>query len=1051
MTNAARQTSCSHLSRRVAWLGIFAPCLLLAATPVSGQGASRWPLTGRAVQTYAASEQAPMHMPTDVAVAVDGSVYVVDGVYDRIVQFDAAGKVVATIRRVGELELRNPVCATVTPDGALWIADTGHERIVVRDADGSLQRSIDLSTAGVLPPVDIAGLLPAPDGQSLWIADNDNHRLLRYDLVSKSVRAIGTRGESLGEFHFPFLIARGIDEELLVTDVLNGRVQRLRADGTPSGSIGGYGVDLGQLYRPKGVAVDAEGNIWVSDGTLNAVQAFTRDGRLIDVLRDDDGRPLRLDVPMGLAFDEAGALYVVELGANRARKFTVTRNPAAPFAASAARRRAATMGPQARGCTVCHTEWMVPLIDGIATELADVPPNPANHPWVSRQENCLGCHDASVGDSRRRVWLEHGHRVGFALPEDMEIPEDLPLADGRIACRTCHSAHATSDARTTIEDIVFLRIEDSPAELCIQCHGELTGGLAHGMHPLASMPGGTPEELVHIDCAATRESVTCLACHTGHGAVHDHLLVLSPNTNDLCLTCHEQLKPELFVEEVRSAHGKLPQLDAAQLEVARGFDSRIGENNELLCTTCHLSHNAPTAKNLLAFDVIERDTCAECHVDHQAVVGSPHDLRTTHPEAVNVAGMTAEEAGACAGCHTAHRAALPPNPTELDPTGRCTNCHAPGHLAAATALGPVNHPTENCAKCHDPHSNAHGHFLAAPSTELCSSCHTDYSAMLGGPHDITQAPAKWPAESLGTGDVCLACHRPHGTEEAGLFRVAAASGSRDVDAACIACHPDADPGGDNNVTMLHPRLVQDVPTTCNLPVEPTSAGRVQIACKTCHNPHGVKHDEYLLRLAEQDTGEELCLRCHVERANIHMIGHAEGPLRAAGFEIGSCRPCHVVHANPDAVERPLLWPKSLSSFAVDESVPVTDHHCMACHREGGPVAPPEVATHPDVPMFNPYPPDSENFMPLFNARGEVDPMGHIACRTCHLTHGRSEAADIPRGVETANTREARARQWHIRTLPAENVCTTCHGFDALRRFIYFHTPGRREGSIEGGR
>ena len=1038
-------------SGRHRWIGVLGVCLAFSAAPLRGQDTPRYPIIGRAAQTFTVDAPTPMHMPTDVAVAADGSVYVVDGVNDRVVQFAPTGDVFAVIDRVGDVTLDNPVCATLAGGGTLWIADAGSRRVVVRDADGALQRLIDLTATNVAPPADIAGVLPDLQLQVLWIADNDNHHLLRYDLANDTVRTIGKRGESLGEFHFPFMLAQGLDRELLIVDALNGRVQRFSTDGTPSGSVSSYGVDLGQLYRPRGVAVDTEGNIWISDALLHVVQVFTRDGRLIDVLRDVDGAPLRFAVPMGLDFDQDGALYVVELGADCVQRVAITRNPTAPFAASAARRRAANMGPQARGCTVCHTEWMVPLIDGVSTELAEVPPNPANHPWVSRQENCLGCHDASVGDSRRRVWLEHGHRVGFTPPESMTVPDNLPLADGRIACRTCHSAHATPEARTTLEDIVFLRVKDSPAELCVQCHGELTTGVAHGMHPLAKMPGGTPKELVHIDCAATRETVTCLACHTGHGAVHDHLLVLSPSTNDLCLTCHEQLSPNLFDDDVRSAHGNLPQLDTEQLNVAHGFDSRVGANNELLCTTCHISHNAPTAKNLLAFDLTERDTCAECHVDQRTVVASPHDLRTTHPDIVNVAGLTPEEAGACSGCHTAHQAALPPNPTELDQSGRCTNCHAPDHLAASLTLGPVNHPTENCADCHNPHTNAYGHFLAAPTAELCGSCHADYTAMLGGPHDITQAPTEWPQASLGTGDACLACHRPHGTKETGLFRIAAAPGPHTVDTACITCHPQANPASSDDITLLHPQLVKDVPQTCNLPVDPTATGEERIACKTCHNPHGVKHGEYLLRLAAQDTGEELCLRCHVERANIHMIGHAEGPLRAAGFEVGSCRPCHVVHDNPNAVEKPLMWPKSLSAFEVDESMPVTDHHCMACHRTGGPVAPPQVATHPDVEMFNPYLPGSENFLPLFNDRGEVSPTGHIACRTCHLTHGRSQPADIPRGVEAADTREARARQWHIRTFPAENICTTCHGFDALRRFIYFHTPGRREGSIEGGR
>lgn len=44
---------------------------------------------------------------------------------------------------------------------------------------------------------------------------------------------------------------------------------------------------------------------------------FDDAGKLLGVLTDDAGQPLRFDHPMGMRFDAAGTLYVVELGANR--------------------------------------------------------------------------------------------------------------------------------------------------------------------------------------------------------------------------------------------------------------------------------------------------------------------------------------------------------------------------------------------------------------------------------------------------------------------------------------------------------------------------------------------------------------------------------------------------------------------------------------------------------------------------------------------------------------------------------------------------------------
>ena len=48
---------------------------------------------------------------------------------------------------------------------------------------------------------------------------------------------------------------------------------------------------------------------------------------------------------------------------------------------------------------------------------------------------CLGCHDGSVGDSRRTVWVEHGHLRGITPPDGMTVPKDLPLVDGTIVLK----------------------------------------------------------------------------------------------------------------------------------------------------------------------------------------------------------------------------------------------------------------------------------------------------------------------------------------------------------------------------------------------------------------------------------------------------------------------------------------------------------------------------------------------------------------------------------------------------------------------------------------
>ncbi|RMF77174.1 MAG: hypothetical protein D6744_11585, partial [Planctomycetota bacterium] len=154
------------------------------------------PLIGRAVLEFRAPEDDPLNMPTAVAVAPDGRVFVVDGVNDRVVEFSADGAVTRAFIEGGGRPFRQPVGAKADVDGRVWIADTGNARIVVLDADGETDRVVDLS--GVLEDrvPDVTDLAFAASGAHLWLADNDDHVLLRYGLESGEVEVVGRPGEA---------------------------------------------------------------------------------------------------------------------------------------------------------------------------------------------------------------------------------------------------------------------------------------------------------------------------------------------------------------------------------------------------------------------------------------------------------------------------------------------------------------------------------------------------------------------------------------------------------------------------------------------------------------------------------------------------------------------------------------------------------------------------------------------------------------------------------------------------------------------------------------
>jgi len=262
-----------------------------------------------------APDDEPMHMPTDVAVDRAGRVYVADGANHRIVRFGSDGSFEAAITGAGGQAFSRPVGLTVDANDAVWIADAGLHRIVVLSRQGKLVEAIELPEGTrACDPTDVA---VTADGARACIVDNDNHRLLVRDNRTGHIDVAGGAAGTGSELQWPFMVCLGRDGDAYITEVIGARVRRFIHPNRWVSRIGHWGVELGQFHRPKGVAVDRAGRVHVGDSTLGVVQVFDSSGRVVGVLANAGGEPLRFEHPMGMCFDSDGRLYVVELGANR--------------------------------------------------------------------------------------------------------------------------------------------------------------------------------------------------------------------------------------------------------------------------------------------------------------------------------------------------------------------------------------------------------------------------------------------------------------------------------------------------------------------------------------------------------------------------------------------------------------------------------------------------------------------------------------------------------------------------------------------------------------
>ena len=119
------------------------------------------------------------------------------------------------------------------------------------------------------------------DEDEIVVADQGNHRVQVFDSNGTFLRSFGRKGENDGEFKYPFGIAIDKDRKIFVADTNNHRIQILSWEGRHLDSFGGQGSLDSQLHHPWGLSLDSTGNLIVADAGHKLIKIFTPDGRFV--------------------------------------------------------------------------------------------------------------------------------------------------------------------------------------------------------------------------------------------------------------------------------------------------------------------------------------------------------------------------------------------------------------------------------------------------------------------------------------------------------------------------------------------------------------------------------------------------------------------------------------------------------------------------------------------------------------------------------------------------------------------------------------------------
>ena len=130
------------------------------------------------------------------------------------------------------------------------------------------------------------GISVNTEGQ-IVVTDNNGHCVYVFDKDGNCLKKIGGRGSSTGQFQFPDGILFLNDNEVLIADNINDRIQRLDINtGTVVKSFGKKGREKGEFGRPIDVTVNDEERIVVTEHRNGRIQVMSEEGESIFTFGD---------------------------------------------------------------------------------------------------------------------------------------------------------------------------------------------------------------------------------------------------------------------------------------------------------------------------------------------------------------------------------------------------------------------------------------------------------------------------------------------------------------------------------------------------------------------------------------------------------------------------------------------------------------------------------------------------------------------------------------------------------------------------------------------
>jgi len=306
--------------------------------------------------------RAPFSHPRGLAVDSTGNIYVASMRAHAIYRMTPAGEITILAGKPGSpgsadgagsaARFCYPQGIAVNDAGDVFVADSGNNTIrritpagMVATLAGQARLVGSADGVGKNARFNYPNSVAVDSAGNVYVADLYN-AVIRKVTPERVVTTLAGRAGSAGSidgkdgaarFNFPVSVAVDNADNIYVADVYNNAIRKVTPRGIVTTLAGKLTYNVGiadgignnaQFCNPAGLAVDSAGNVYVADTGNQTIRRITPSGEATTLAglaghagnADGTGSSARFWLPLGIALDRAGNLYVADLGNASIRK-----------------------------------------------------------------------------------------------------------------------------------------------------------------------------------------------------------------------------------------------------------------------------------------------------------------------------------------------------------------------------------------------------------------------------------------------------------------------------------------------------------------------------------------------------------------------------------------------------------------------------------------------------------------------------------------------------------------------------------------------------------